>query len=465
MSYSSLSSLYTRLVAQVLFPAHERLKGHPTVAALREMELSQWWSTSQLRAHQGLALQRFLRQVVETVPFYRSYFKHHGLTPDDFQHVGILAHLPITDKEWMRARAHELRAEECGPLIAQRTSGSTGEPFEFFLSKTRISHDIAAKWRATRWWNVDVGDREMVLWGSAIEGDRQDRVRRWRDALLRSRLIPTHELHPARLDQILADIRAFRPRQLFGYPSALARVAFHAQERGIDLSDAGIRVAFCTSETLRPEWRHAIATAFGCGVANEYGARDAGFIARECPDGGLHTTAETLIVEVVNSAGEPAANGEEGDILVTNLSGPEFPFIRYRTGDRGSLADEPCPCGRGLPRLAHISGRANDGLVSLNGSWVHGSAVNHVMRDLPGLRAYRVIQDDLHHIQLLMVTETELPPAVQQQLTQHLQLLLGAAVRVTITRVAEIPPLANGKFRHIVCNIAPPPSPSAVTPS
>src|SRR5690606_31821786 len=97
------------------------------------------------------------------------------------------------------------------------------------------------------------------------------------------------------------------------------------REQGRRMDDLGIRVAFCTSEVLRPEWRQVIGEVFGCGVANEYGARDAGFIARECPYGGLHITAEELIVEVVDESGQAQPAGVEGDILVTNLAGPEFP--------------------------------------------------------------------------------------------------------------------------------------------
>jgi phenylacetate-CoA ligase len=188
-------------------------------------------------------------------------------------------------------------------------------------------------------------------------------------------------------------------------------------------------------------------------VANEYGARDAGFIARECPAGSLHVTAEELIVEIVDDAGWPLPPGEEGEIVVTNLAGPEFPFIRYRTGDRGVLNAAPCACGRALPVLGHISGRANDGLVSVGGGWVHGSAVNHLMRDLAGLRAYRITQDTREQVQVLLSLDAALPDATRDALGAHLRHLLGDTLRVEILTVDAIPPLPNGKFRHIICNV------------
>lgn len=450
--------LYTSFGSRVLFPLHERLKGHDTVAIARALERSQWLPRADLLALQHARLRALLATVSSHVPFYRQHFAANGV---DAGQIDTLAALPIIDKACIRRHLAEWQAEGAHALSRHSTSGSSGEPLIFLLGKHRISFDIAAKWRATRWWDVDIGDREMVLWGSPLETAAQDRVRRLRDRLLRSRLVPARELDAPRLDAILAEMRAFRPRMLFGYPSALARIARHARERGLAMDDLGIRVAFCTSEVLQPEWRTLIAATFGCGVANEYGARDAGFIARECSLGGLHITAEELIVEVVDEAGEPVADGVEGDILVTNLAGPEFPFIRYRTGDRGVLAGHDCPCGRSLPLLAAISGRANDGLIDQQGRWIHGSAINHVVRELDGLLAYRVVQESRDAVDIALVLERPLAADSAHRLERHVRRLLGAEVRVCIAQVDAIPAEANGKFRHVVCRVAQPGMPAA----
>ncbi len=145
---------------------------------------------------------------------------------------------------------------------------------------------------------------------------------------------------------------------LFGYPSALARIARQADARGIGLGDAGIKVAFVTAERLYDDQRDDIARVFGCRVANGYGSRDAGFIAHECPAGGMHITAEDIVVEVIGADGQPLPAGESGEIVVTHLATSEFPFIRYRTGDVARLvAGATCACGRSLPLLTDIQGR------------------------------------------------------------------------------------------------------------
>lgn len=455
---------YTRFANSLLFPLHERLKGHDTLSILKRIERSQWLPAAEIQALQAEALNFFIESAARHVPFYRNLFADRGLTPADFTSLDDLRHLPPINKDTIRQNWDRWTSARATGLSRHSTSGSSGEPLQFLLSKHRISFDIAAKWRATRWWGVDIGDREMVLWGSLLETAAQDRIRAIRDRLLRSRLVPARDLSLRRLDDILDEIQRFRPTMLFGYPSALSRIAFRARELGRNMGDLGIRVAFCTSEVLRPEWRAAIGEVFNCHVANEYGARDAGFIARECPHGNLHITAEEVIVEVVDEAGRPLPHGVEGDLLVTNLAGPEFPFIRYRTGDRGVLADKQCPCGRGLPIIERISGRANDGLIALDGSWVHGSAINHALREIPALEAYQVIQETQHLVRILLATKQPVSAAEADKLARHTRTLLGTALTVEIERVGEIQPASNGKFRHIICRIErPQPTPSKQT--
>ena len=225
----------------------------------------------------------------------------------------------------------------------------------------RVSHDVAAKWRATRWWGVDIGDPEVVLWGSPIEIGKQDRVKSARDRLFRSHLLPAFQMSEQQMDSYLDALERLRPRMLFGYASALALLAAHAERRGRAMHDLGVRVAFATGETLYPAQRAIIEKVFAAPVANGYGSRDAGFIAHQCPSGSLHVSSEHIIVELLDDVGQPVAAGEKGEIVTTHLATGDFPFVRYRTGDMAVSSAEPCKCGRGLPVL-HGSLRAHDRL-------------------------------------------------------------------------------------------------------
>lgn len=449
-----MSDLYTALVSRLIFPLQERLKAHDTLAVRRLLEESQWWDSDRIERMRFKRLRELLTHAQENVPYYRALFAQLAFDVGSIQTTNDLARLPLLDKPRIRANVDALKAVRARKLARFNTGGSSGEPLVFFIGAERISHDVAAKWRATRWWGVDIGDPEIVVWGSPIELGAQDHLRRWRDALMRTELLPAFEMSEHKLDEFLARIRRRRPRMLFGYPSALSLIARHAAIRGLRMDDLGVRVAFCTSERLYDEQRETIARVFGCQVANGYGGRDAGFIAHECPSGGMHLTAEDVIVEIVDRHGQPVPAGEVGEIVVTHLATRDFPFIRYRTGDIGALDDSPCVCGRGLPLLKDIQGRTTDFVVTRDGAVMHGLALIYILRDLPEVSAFRIVQESIDLTRVELIPGNGFGPAVERIIRDGITARLGRDVRVEIEVCAEICPERSGKFRYVQSRVA-----------
>lgn len=448
--------MYTRLISSIIFPLHERLKRHTSVPVRQSLEKSQWWSAEALRELQLRRLQALLKRAGTHVPYYRELFRRTGFPFEGIRSLEDLQRLPFLTKALIRANTDALRSDQAQGLARFNTGGSSGEPLVFFIGRERVSHDVAAKWRATRWWGVDIGDPEMVVWGSPIELGAQDRVRQLRDKLLRTELLPAFEMSEAKLDGFVSAIRHRKPRMLFGYPSALTLIAKHCERRGIDMKDVGIRVAFVTSERLYPDQRETIESVFHCRVANGYGGRDAGFIAHECPEGGLHLTAEDIIVELIDQDGMPVAVGQTGEIVVTHMATGDFPFIRYRTGDVAIMDDRVCACGRGLPMLREIQGRTTDFVVAADGTVMHGLALIYILRDLPGIEAFKVIQDSKESSRVLLVAGPAMPPDAPQTIVAGFKRRLGQGVSVHVELVDHIPAEKSGKFRYIVSHVAHP---------
>ena len=442
-------SLYTRLVSGLLFPLHEALKGHRTVAVRRWMEATQWWDQERLRALQLERLRALLRRAWEQVPYYRPLLEEAGLEGGRIERLEDLARLPFLTKTVIRERFAALRARDARGLRTFNTGGSTGEPLQFLIGTERVSHDVAAKWRATRWWGVDVGDREAVVWGSPIELGAQDRIRAMRDAVLRTRLYPAFEMSEARMDAYLEALRRQRPAMVFGYPSSIELLAAHARRRGVRLDDVGVRVVFTTAETLYPHQREAIAEAFGCPVANGYGGRDSGFIAHECPEGGMHLTAEDIVLELVDAEGRAVPLGEPGEVVVTHLATGDFPFVRYRTGDVAVLGTGPCPCGRGLPVLKEVQGRTTDFIVARDGTVMHALALIYVLRELPGVASFRIVQESLDRTVVEVVPGEGYGESVRGRIREGIAARLGEGVEVVVREVAAIPRTRSGKHRYV----------------
>jgi phenylacetate-CoA ligase len=450
-----MKPLYTRLVSGAVFPLQERLKRHTTVSVRRALERSQWWNLEQLAQLQAERLRSLLDHAQTHVPYYRDLMRRLGVEAASVRGPADLARLPFLTKDVVRNEGDRLKSERAVGLARFNTGGSSGAPLIFHIGRERVSHDVAAKWRATRWWGVDIGDVETVVWGSPIELGGQDLIKQWRDALMRTELLPAFQMDEARLDGFLRRLRQRRPRMLFGYPSALARIAGHAQRRGVALDDLGLRVAFVTSERLYDEQRRLIERVFGCPVANGYGARDAGFIAHECPEGGMHLTAEDVIVEIVDDAGSVLPPGQAGEIVVTHLATRDYPFVRYRTGDRAVLDDRRCACGRGLPMLREIQGRSTDFVRARDGTLMHGLALIYTLRDIPGIREFRIVQEslDLTRVQLAPDAGCDVP-AARERIAREFRARLGQGVQIEVEVVEAVPAEASGKYRYVQSRVA-----------
>jgi phenylacetate-CoA ligase len=452
---AAATTAYTRAVSRAIFPLQERLKKHDTVRVRESLEVSQWWAPERLAELQATRLRALLQHAQQHVPYYRQLFAGLGFDAASVKGVADLQRLPFLTKDLIRTHSDALKAEQAQGLARFNTGGSSGAPLIFFVGRERVTHDVAAKWRATRWWNVDIGDPEIVVWGSPIELGAQDRVRQLRDRLMRTELLPAFEMSEARLDGFLQRIRQRRPRMLFGYPSALSKMAQHARQRGVAMNDLGIRVAFCTSERLYDEQRQAIESVFGCPVANGYGSRDAGFIAHQCPQGGMHITAEDVVVEIVDDSGRVLPAGQAGEIVVTHLATRDFPFIRYRTGDRAVMDDATCPCRRGLPMLREIQGRTTDFVHAADGTVMHGLALIYTLRDIAGIQEFKIVQETLQltRVQLVPGPGCDVP-AASARIERDFKARLGQAVTVEVQAVDTIAAEASGKYRYVVSKVA-----------
>jgi phenylacetate-coenzyme A ligase PaaK-like adenylate-forming protein len=446
-------SLYTKIASTVLFPLQERLKGHTTVKVLKGLEQSQWLKPEELVALQLERLKQFLVEVATHVPYYREKFAELAFDPNSLRSFQDLQLLPLTDKACIRKATEQLKSEHAQGLALFNTGGSSGEPLIFYIGKNRISHDVAAKWRATRWWDVDIGDPEIVVWGSPIELGAQDRVRQLRDKLMRTQLIAAFEMSKANLDGFVASIRQVHPRMLFGYPSSLALIADHAHKTRQDMKQLGIKVTFVTSERLYEDQREKIEAVFGCPVANGYGGRDAGFIAHQCPQGGMHITAEDIIVEIVDGNGDVLPVGASGEIVITHMATADFPFIRYRTGDVGALSDQLCACGRGLPLLQEIQGRTTDFVVASNGTVLHGLALIYVLRDMEGVDSFKIIQHSIDNTEVVIIANGSYTGLDTHRIREEFKKRLGQKVTIDVSLVDSIDREASGKYRYVVSHV------------
>jgi phenylacetate-CoA ligase len=428
---------------------HEYSKGKPTFEWLPVLERSQWSRREHILADQSGTLRHFIQYACKHVPYYRRVMDEVGVSPQVIQSAADLRLLPYLTKDIIRRHFHELQASPRPPRTQTiSTGGSTGAPTKVLVSMESHGFAEAARLRAQGWFGLKPGDREVVLWGSPIELGRQSRWRESRDRLLNSRLISAFDLSEPALVRYIKRIRAFRPQKLYGYASALAYLAAYMLKTGETVDTDWPEAIFATAEPLLPHQRKAIQEAFHCAAVAEYGARDAGLIAHECPAGRLHINAERIIVEIDED--ESFAAPGKGEIVITNLLSSAMPLIRYRTGDIGQLDDSECACGRGLPLLSYVEGRQTDFLVTPSGRVLHALAIIYPIREAPGVLEFQVVQDTVREVIIRLVADNTFSANSAKELVEKARLALGGDVSVTIEKVSEIPRLPSGKFRYVV---------------
>jgi phenylacetate-CoA ligase len=286
------------------------------------------------------------------------------------------------------------------------------------------------------------------LWGAPREIKRQDRIRILRDWLLSSKLLSAFDMGEDVLAGYAKVIAQYRPGKMYGYASAFYLLARYLEKIHWH-TVADLKVIFTTAEPLFQFQRKTIQNVFGCPVSVEYGSRDAGLVANECPDGGLHIFAEGMYVEIMGSEGN-----KSGEIVVSNFDSLAFPIIRYRTGDIGSLEPSTCPCGRTLPRLAEVEGRQTDFIVTPEGRILHALSVIYILRAVISIKQFKVIQEALDRFVIQLVPDGSFTSNDRTSITEQLRLLLGKDTKIELQELPSIPPAASGKFRYVESKVA-----------
>jgi phenylacetate-CoA ligase len=442
------------LARRLMYPLHERLLKRPTFSYLEELEQSQWLSREAMGELQERKLAELLKTADQHCPWHRERIRAANIDPAGPVSLTDLRRLPTMDKQDAVVHGEQMVWTGVpGGIFQYNTGGSSGQPLIFYYGRRRQAADAAGRMRARRWWGVEPGDREVYLWGAPVELDKTDRIKSLRDRLLNQLVLNAFEMSSGHMDEYAAAIQSFRPHCLYGYASSMALLAAHIHERGIRLHLPGLKVVCTTGEPLFDHQRQLIGDVFGVPVANEFGSRDIGFTAHETPQGQMLLMSESIILEVLDEHGQPVATGESGEAVMTGLESFAQPFIRYRSGDVVRLSDEPCRAGRGLHVIGEVLGRTTDFVVRSDGTIMHALAVIYVLRAVPGVGEFKIVQHSLVDIEVQVIPNARWDEGGRAAIESGLHQRLGEDVRIVIRLVDAIPPEASGKHRYVVSHV------------
>lgn len=440
---------------QLIYPLQEKLLNRPTFSYLEDLEKTQWYSRNDIEALQLQKLQILLKTAKNHSPWHARRIESSGINFENLT-CDEIKKLPTMSKTDVRQHGNEMTWHDVpGGAFRYTTGGSSGQPLIFNFGRYRQASDAAGRIRARRWCGVNVGDPEVYLWGAPVELNKTDRLKVIRDRLLNQLVLNAFEMSPANMSIYLTAIQKFKPRCIYGYTSSIALLANYARQNYRQLSLPDLKVVCTTGEPLYPEQRQLITETFNAPVANEFGSRDIGFTAHENSHQQMLLMSESILLEILDTQGNPVIAGEIGEAVMTGLCSEAQPFIRYRTGDMVKLSTDFDKDGRGLHVIEDVAGRNTDFLIHENGSVVHALAAIYILRETDGVEQFKITQQAINEFEVLIVTNPFWNPVSSKTIAEKFTSRFGENCKTHIQLVNKIPSEPSGKIRQVVSKIQP----------
>lgn len=406
---------------------------------------NQWRSEDELAAIQLRKLRRIVDHAYHRVPFYRRRFDAVGYTPGDLRELSDLPNLPIVKRREVQALpTAEILAEGVDPnrCLQLTTSGSSGMPLTvYMLPQDDFVKDLV-------WARASVANGKRLTDRTAYL-KFQSGPPRWFEQLGIWRRLTLSVSEPP--EKLLRHIQKAHVDILRGNAFELLEIAETALELGIDTIRP--RAVFSMGSLLDDHARARIMQAFGCEVFDCYGATELGCIAWECgAHAGLHINIDAVVVEFVDHD-RPAFPAEQASLVCTALDFYAMPFIRYDIGDIGVMGDARCPCGRGLPLMRSLEGRADDFFIRDDGRRVSPSVIVNRIKRTRGVGQFRLRQTSPTHIEVLIIPGAGCDPGAVAAITKILHEIMGDGLSLDIQTVDTLPHDTSGKIRSMICDV------------
>lgn len=423
---------------------------------LKELEQSQWLSVDELQNRQLQKLKIVLVHAYETVEYYRIIFEGVGFNPHEMHNAEDIRCIPVLTKTDIIKNLNALTSGDYHrkDLIRSSTGGSTGTQLHFYVNKESIHQRNACSWRHNRWAKWDLGLPVGALWGNPPKArSLKSKVRQ--NMLMRMSYLDTMNMDESSMVEFVNNISKYDEYILFGHSHSLYLFAEFLRKEKMDTKrPLGI---VSTSMMLMDNERLLIEEVFQQKVFNRYGCEEVGLISSECEfHNGMHLNVDHLFIEYITSDGRPAKAGQEGKVVLTDLTNFGMPFIRYAVGDVGVPSSRMCECGRGLPLMEKISGRTADFLVRENGSKVAGvSLVERVLTKNPAIMQMQIIQHEINRFQFsIAINEGFTREHAVRSLKREFNKIFPKAIMEFIF-VDRIEQEISGKYRFSICNVHP----------
>jgi phenylacetate-CoA ligase len=410
-----------------------------------------------------LQLQR-LREVIGwalRTPFYKKRLGQAGInSPDDIKTLQDLQRIPYTTKDDLRLSfPRGLLAVDMREVVrVHSSSGTTGIPTVIYFTREDLDHwtDLLARSIVGTGATADDIFQNMMTYGLFTGGlglhYGAERVG--------MTVIPIGGGNTKRQIQTMKD---FQTTVVHITPSYLLHIHSRLGEDGICRNDLALRKAFIGAEPHSENTRQKLQDLLHIDAYNSYGLSELNGpgVAFECVcKKDMHVWEDAYIPEIIQPAtGEALPDGQEGELVLTNLVRRAMPILRYRTRDLAFLHPEGCACGRTHRRLSRILGRTDDMLI-INGVNVFPSQIEEKIMKIPEVATNYQIHVDKKGALDRLTVKVEIYPklflgevatleALRQKIIEELRSSIVISPAVELHEPGALP-VFEGKAKRVV---------------
>lgn len=364
--------------------------------------------------------------------------------------------IPILEKKDFQIDINKLISDgfKKNDLFIGSTSGSSGTPF--FYAKNKFSHSMTWALTSNRYdfHNLKIRSREARFYGRSnnIKTQISEKIK---DLFLNRLLFNVFDLSDKACKKIVDHFKKDKFEYIYGYTNSLLIFSKFLIKNKIELKMicGSLKVCIATSEMLFPNDRLLLSTAFGVPIINEYGVSEAGgIVAFEDDKLNWILSKETQFIEIVDENNNTLPIGHKGEIIITDLFNKAMPFIRYKTGDVGSLKQK-----KGVLFLDRLIGRTNDNIILPNGKISPGLTFYYVSKSLLEksgiIKEFIVRQVKIDTFIFDVVMTREFHSSEIEFLKKSMSDYLQSNLIIIINKVSKIKRPKSGKIKHFYSEI------------
>ena len=417
------------------------LNGENIARHLIKGESFQKKSIEEIKNHQSGAIENLLAYVKKQSPYY-------NVLLDNVNSVNDFYRIPFLTKQLLIKEFDNICTPKAKGASLKTTGGSTGEPVKIYKNADALAKERAATWRSYQWAKVNIGDKQARFWG--VPHNQKNALKaKIIDFISNRKRVSAFNLTQDSLSEYYKIMMKFQPTYLYGYVSVIRRFCEFIRDNNLPAIPT-VRSIITTSEVLTESDRNLIEGTFGVKVFNEYGCGEVGSIAHECEHGNMHIVADNMLIEIIDQNGNPT---ETGEVVVTDFYNYATPLIRYKIGDFATLSNEACPCGRTLPILKGIHGRAYDIIKTPGGNSVHPEALIYVFEELQQAHhtfgQFQIIQRAIDKLDIYIIPNNNWTSAMETLIKTGIHEKIDPEFQLNFLKVDEIAREKSGKMRVV----------------